>query len=201
MIYAKDKNSNYITASKKAFAVCPCCSTELIPKCGEEVVWHWAHYPNVNCIYSSYSDNNYSYDWKLRVKGNKCEVNVDGTITDIIGFDSTQIFIYRNQQERVIDNICNSKSKKSIWICNGIDHELIEENRPLKETVKRAIWNNPVYPLLSNIDKIKLFIDYQNINKMFEVNGYRQTNKVVLIGTWITLNYFIQRYLADDEIF
>jgi len=42
-------NNNKIEASKGAKGYCPSCGSELIAKCGNVKINHWAHKGNRNC--------------------------------------------------------------------------------------------------------------------------------------------------------
>jgi len=40
-----------IEATPNALGVCPCCGTEMIAKCGNRKVWHWAHKTKQTCLH------------------------------------------------------------------------------------------------------------------------------------------------------
>jgi competence protein CoiA len=42
-------NDNKTEATKGAKGICPCCGSELVAKCGEVKINHWAHKTNRNC--------------------------------------------------------------------------------------------------------------------------------------------------------
>ena len=48
MLYGLN-NGVRIEATPNAQAVCQCCNSELIPKCGNINVWHWSHKFKVHC--------------------------------------------------------------------------------------------------------------------------------------------------------
>lgn len=51
MLLAYNKYNNRIRAKPGLNGFCPECSDTLIPKCGTEKIWHWAHHNNAICSY------------------------------------------------------------------------------------------------------------------------------------------------------
>jgi len=43
MLYALDEKKERVEATPKQKAVCPLCNVQVISKCGEKNIWHWAH--------------------------------------------------------------------------------------------------------------------------------------------------------------
>jgi competence protein CoiA len=55
-----------IEATPKALGACPCCGTEMIAKCGNRKVWHWAHKTKQTCDHWWESETQWHRDWKNR---------------------------------------------------------------------------------------------------------------------------------------
>ena len=72
MLYAVDVHGKKIPAKKGLVGYCPVCNEELIPRCGEIRIWHWAHKPQSQCVYSEESE--WHRWWKLMVPPERCEV-------------------------------------------------------------------------------------------------------------------------------
>ena len=53
-----------IEATPKASAICPCCRTEVIAKCGNRKVWHWAHKTKQTCDHWWENETQWHRDWK-----------------------------------------------------------------------------------------------------------------------------------------
>lgn len=53
-----------IEATPKATGVCPCCGTQMIPKCGNRKVWHWAHKTKLTCDHWWENETQWHRDWK-----------------------------------------------------------------------------------------------------------------------------------------
>ena len=49
MFYALDSDNNKIEATPKGRAICPGCDGEVIAKCGDIKIWHWAHAVSSKC--------------------------------------------------------------------------------------------------------------------------------------------------------
>jgi competence protein CoiA len=55
-----------IEATPKASGVCPCCGTDVIAKCGNSKVWHWAHKGRRTCDHWWENETQWHRDWKNR---------------------------------------------------------------------------------------------------------------------------------------
>lgn len=64
MLYAKTKESEKIEAYPNAKAICPSCDNEVISKCGEIKVWHWAHKNLTECDSWSEGETIWHKQWK-----------------------------------------------------------------------------------------------------------------------------------------
>tara|TARA_A100001015_G_scaffold146627_1_gene162545 strand:+ start:206 stop:934 length:729 start_codon:yes stop_codon:yes gene_type:complete len=53
-----------IEATPNALGVCPCCGTEMIAKCGNRKVWHWAHKTKQTCDHWWENETQWHRDWK-----------------------------------------------------------------------------------------------------------------------------------------
>ena len=53
-----------IEATPNALGVCPCCGTEMIAKCGNRKVWHWAHKTKQTCDHWWDNETQWHRDWK-----------------------------------------------------------------------------------------------------------------------------------------
>ncbi len=63
MLLGKSGDS-MIEASPNGKAVCPVCNEELIPKCGEINIWHWAHKHKIDCDSWAESETQWHLGWK-----------------------------------------------------------------------------------------------------------------------------------------
>lgn len=66
MQYAMTSSFEKILPSKGLTAVCPQCESEVIAKCGNINVWHWAHKTLLNCKYFERNETEWHRNWKAR---------------------------------------------------------------------------------------------------------------------------------------
>jgi competence protein CoiA len=55
-----------VEAQPKLRAICPACSGEVIAKCGQHIVWHWAHSSRSHCDHWWESETDWHREWKNR---------------------------------------------------------------------------------------------------------------------------------------
>lgn len=55
-----------VEATPKSTGVCPCCGSEMIAKCGNRKVWHWAHKTKQTCDHWWESETQWHREWKNR---------------------------------------------------------------------------------------------------------------------------------------
>ena len=63
MKYALE-NDQRIEPTPKATATCPCCDSEVVAKCGDKKVWHWAHKSKQMCDHWWENETQWHRDWK-----------------------------------------------------------------------------------------------------------------------------------------
>ena len=66
MQYAMTSSFEKILPSKGLAAICPQCENEVIAKCGNINVWHWAHKTLLNCKYFERNETEWHRNWKAR---------------------------------------------------------------------------------------------------------------------------------------
>lgn len=108
-----------IKATPKAEAVCDLCNGELIPKCGEIKIWHWAHKSLVDCDSWYEPESEWHINWKNKFPKEQQEVRMGEHKADI-----------RNKWNMVIELQNSSISSENIfareeyynsmiWLLNG----------------------------------------------------------------------------------
>ena len=98
MIYALGKSGKRIRPEKTGQrATCPCCETEVMSKCGDITVWHWAHI-SADCDRWSEGETAWHIQWKLFLEkeyGARTEVTIerDGKVhrADVVLPDGTVV--------------------------------------------------------------------------------------------------------------
>jgi hypothetical protein len=87
MLYGKTADGQMIEAAPKLEAVCPNCNKELVAKCGDLVIWHWAHQDLSECDPYWEPESAWHRDWKKLVMQQFCEVPINGHRADIVADD------------------------------------------------------------------------------------------------------------------
>lgn len=65
MQFAVSADGSKISPSPEiADAKCPCCDSDVIPKCGKINIWHWAHKNNKDCDTWSEAEGPWHQSWK-----------------------------------------------------------------------------------------------------------------------------------------
>lgn len=66
MLYAIGEAGRRVLATPGLKALCPCCRTPVIPKCGDVVVHHFAHRAASDCDRWSEGESDWHIGWKMR---------------------------------------------------------------------------------------------------------------------------------------
>jgi|LSQX01.1.fsa_nt_gb competence CoiA-like predicted nuclease len=78
MIYALDpRTGRKIQAAPHLEGVCPLCRGELLPHCGEILVWHWKHKAGQACDRWSEGETLWHLQWKRRFLSDFVEVLIE----------------------------------------------------------------------------------------------------------------------------
>lgn len=78
MLFAKIANGTIARPRPGLAGTCPGCDQELVPKCGTQVIWHWAHGPSdlVACDEWSEGETDWHLGWKEQALEFGCRVEV-----------------------------------------------------------------------------------------------------------------------------
>src|SRR5262245_57705611 len=83
MIYA-NLNNERITATPNSRAQCPVCSGEVLAKCGEIYVWHWAHKAGADCDPWYEPESEWHLQWKESFPEECREVTIGNHTADLV---------------------------------------------------------------------------------------------------------------------
>lgn len=89
---AESKDGERILATPNAMGICPFCKSEVIPKCGEIITWHWAHKSLKQCDAWGEPESEWHYGWKKAA-----------------GLENTEITIEKNGKKHRADIIIRGK--------------------------------------------------------------------------------------------
>lgn len=76
MLFAHDWEDKKILASPGEYAYCPYCDGDVVAKCGDINIWHWAHMPGCICDSWSEGETAWHLDWKSRFPPDTVEITV-----------------------------------------------------------------------------------------------------------------------------
>jgi competence protein CoiA len=217
-------NDERIEASKGTKGVCPCCSSELVARCGEIKVHHWAHkkkcddhwWENETKWHRNWK-NQFPKEWQEIIQkdesGEKHIADVKTSEDWVIEFQHSAI----NKEER---NSRDSFYNKLIWIVDGM-----RRKTDLKQFQSMLNASNFIYydPLLVNVDTEgwRLPLEWEDSNSIIFIDfgdslvsyrdGYSSNTDLWLIyrnikGVFVShlsRNSFIEMFnnSNSDEIF
>jgi len=176
MIFALDSSRNRIKANKNIFGVCPNCHNQLIPRCGEVYVHHWAHKKSQECDDWSEAENSWHIYWKELFGPESADQVVGDHLVDAIGTNNIVFeFQYSSIPEKMI-RFRENYYKKMIWIVR-----LCNPDSPSK--IKLIKKKNSLYILANQIPKafqsckMPVFFHIEFCN-LFELRDYREAYKI-----------------------
>jgi hypothetical protein len=206
MLYAISQSGEKVNAIKGGKARCPYCGGEVIPKCGEIVIHHWAHQTSRDCDNWSEGETLWHLEWKKLFPKNNVEVNIgkNGIIhrADIVDNSGTIIEL----QHSFISPIEIATREKfyvnMIWIFDLSDRRDAFEQVHEKVYIPEAAgflafkWNHLRISYLAC--KKPIYIDYsvRNMLKVYAIlpDGYG-------FGKFVDKAGFIRKHAAVNISF
>ena len=89
MQWALNDKGERISAEPNASALCPICHKEVIAKCGDINIWHWAHKELVDCDAYREAETDWHRNWRYYIQDGSYEVIMENKgvrrIADIVG--------------------------------------------------------------------------------------------------------------------
>ena len=64
MLYATDEHQKKVTATPRSKGICPICKANVVSKCGEINIWHWAHQAKIDCDNWHEPETEWHLKWK-----------------------------------------------------------------------------------------------------------------------------------------
>lgn len=210
-------NGNKIEAVKDAKGYCPICNSELIAKCGNLKINHWAHKGVRNCDPWWENETEWHRAWKGNFSNDWQEVILtdENTGEKHIADIRTSYGLVVEFQHSHIDPIERTKReafyKKMIWIVDGTRLKR-DYPRFLKSTGSFRLTNKKGYFILDSPDecfpsawldcKVPVIFDYMGVEKINYANDWRYPvyclfPKSNISGSVIAI---IPRYLLIQKI-
>jgi competence CoiA-like predicted nuclease len=170
MIWAT-KNNKRIRASPKEKATCPLCNQEVIAKCGEIKIWHWAHKNKTDCEFEPETKEHLNMKFFLKDKLPHLiiEYNLGFAIADLYDkIDNVAIEVQHSpiSKDKFLERTKNYSNNgiSVLWI---FDNCLLKENCPefLREAHKLYFGRIYVYK------KEKIYpVHFERIEREIKIN-------------------------------
>ena len=188
MLLANGLDSKRIRATKGGSnGICPECHGEVIPKCGEIMIWHWAHKVLNNCEYSLRGET----DWHLAHKqywldhGAEIEVPIGSRRADVVYKGVVIEFQRANETlEKITSRTLNhiENGYKVMWVFPKEVRMIDPESRFMQFMGSQTILGQVVdrFP-----NKIVIIIEDLAFNEWYRVvKFYYTSNSKAFVGTF-----------------
>ena len=177
-------NDDKIEATKGAKGFCPSCGSELIAKCGEIKVHHWAHKGNRNCDPWWETETNWHRSWKNKFPSEWQEVvhHADNGEKHIADVETQEKWIlefqhsYLKPQERLARNTFYSKLA---WVVDGTRRKTDKQQfqRAIEEST--VLWKEPLILHVHFPDECRLLKEWSD-KKSLVFFDFEEENKAML---------------------
>ncbi|HUH47191.1 MAG TPA: competence protein CoiA family protein, partial [Arenibacter sp.] len=81
-------NNEKVQSKPNSYGKCPLCGGQVLSKCGEIKVWHWAHFKDENCDSWYEPESHWHLHWKMTFGKDHAEIviknNDNWHIADIL---------------------------------------------------------------------------------------------------------------------
>lgn len=125
LLYALNSSGQRIEPSKNyKGAVCPCCDSPVIAKCGDYNIWHWAHENLEDCDTWSEAEGPWHRDWKKYFPSNTHEVVCGENREHRADIKTKNGLVIELQQSPIHPEIVAEREDfygKMIWVFNSED--------------------------------------------------------------------------------
>lgn len=214
-MYAEWEGNEKIEATPDSgHAICPVCKAEVIPRCGEINIWHWAHKNKEECDSWSEGETEWHKEWKERFPKECREVTIGNHRADIFLTDEKLVIELQHSPITPKEIIDREKFYKNmIWIFdNNVFKEIEKQSSSFivnnKGTYQTFRWKHAkrsiMYarkPILidyfdtssSNESNVKNPDDFLVKRNIFLIKKIYYDNEIGRCGGW--------GYRLDDTVF
>ncbi|HKR02313.1 MAG TPA: competence protein CoiA family protein [Pyrinomonadaceae bacterium] len=146
MLYADDQYGNKIEATPNSLGFCPACNNQLIPRCGQININHWAHRGRRDCDDWYEPETEWHADWKRQFGKENCEVVIPPHRADIVGKSGIVIELQHSpiSPEEIWER--EDFYRNMIWIVDAnqiVDNLYFFKNPYLEYKGGQPIWSLP----------------------------------------------------------
>jgi hypothetical protein len=121
MQYANDINGNRIEAEPNVKGFCPVCKSDVISKCGDLVIWHFAHKSLQDCDDWYEPESDWHRMWKAKFPVENREVVIGRHRADVQKDNGTVIELQNSHISVATMQEREEFYGNMIWIVNGAD--------------------------------------------------------------------------------
>ena len=164
-------NDDKVEATKGAKAVCQYCGSELIAKCGEIKVNHWAHKSKRKCDPWWENETEWHRSWKNKFPKDWQEVihfdeSGEKHIADVKTDNGWAIEFQHSYLKPEERRSRNAFYRKIVWVVNGLRRktDVTQFERALEEST--VISNNPLIREVYFPDECRLLKEWDNDNSL-----------------------------------
>ena len=131
-------NQRTLAAPGVRGATCPACGEPVIPKCGEWVIWHWAHEPDSTCLAAlSGPETDWHRWWKTAVPPGRREVVIGCHVADAVAGDGVVCELQHSQLPAHQIHQREQHYERMRWIFDARDRGFQVEERGAGFSVHR----------------------------------------------------------------
>lgn len=203
-------NGNKVEATKGAKGLCSSCGSELIAKCGEVKVNHWAHKGNRNCDpwwenetdwHRSWKDK-FPIDWQEVVQfdesGEKHIADVKTQSGYVLEFQHS----YLNPEER---RSRNAFYLKLVWVVDGTRRKTDKPQFQKAIEESTIVWKEPLIRRVHFPEEYRLLKEWHDSNALVffdfqEANETKQSKLWFLFPKTSTNEAYLSIFSREDFV-
>lgn len=155
MQYASDSDGGRVEASPLGRATCPACGATTIAKCGEIVMWHWAHEADRECDPWSEPETEWHRGWKAEFPVDQREVVIGPHRADVVAGRTVIEFQHSSlstAQARERETFYRHQVGRIAWVFDAstfLDNILFSRRLSADELTFRWLWPRKTHALLT----------------------------------------------------
>lgn len=188
----------------KLRGLCPGCGNEVVSKCGEKVIWHWAHLSKVKCDHWWENETEWHRDWKDQFSKEEQEVVCfadDGEkhIADVKLKNGFVLEFQHSPIQKVEVIQRNNFYQDIIWIVNGLRRAADYSNfcTALKNGQKI---NNIPLTFIVKIDSHRLFEDWGRYSKPIFID-FSEEDLILGKTLWLLLPTYDDEKVQINQVY
>lgn len=119
MQYAVNAKGERVKAERGKAARCPICGERVRAKCGDVMVWHWAHEAVLDCDPWFERETEWHRGWKALASPDRTEVAMGPHRADIVSPDGTVVELQHSPISAADIQAREAHYDRMVWLLNG----------------------------------------------------------------------------------